>query len=304
MYARIGSDEFRVLRLEPGTSSDPLRGILVREKLEGCSIVYDALSYVWGARLSLEPLQLDSHPVRVTAGLNEALRHLRHATEMRYIWVDALCINQNDNEETSHQVSVMRDIYRNARKVEVWLGTSNESSSVGMEILAFLAGDENLLYDNPWSRQPPELCIAGLNDVLHRPYFERAWVVQENVIARCVRMWSGTDSFQWSSEETVRFLNRLKYAEITPTWREAGLSTVDMRPLIEVVELSALKIHRMRREIGLIDIVHSMRHRKATDARDMVYAMVGLIDEDALLDIDYTCRTSELYQRLLEHFEY
>ena len=42
------------------------------------------------------------------------------------IWADAVCINQNDVDERSSQVSIMSDIYQEAKKCQIWLGTVEE----------------------------------------------------------------------------------------------------------------------------------------------------------------------------------
>jgi hypothetical protein len=68
----------------------------------------------------------------VTTNLHNALKaHL--LDEPRLLWVDAICIDQNNELERSHQVGYMREIYKRAINVTVWLG--NDLSSGGDEIL-------------------------------------------------------------------------------------------------------------------------------------------------------------------------
>jgi len=47
-----------------------------------------------------------------------------------YLWVDAVCINQSDLEERSHQVALMAEIYTRAQSVLVWLGAENPSADI------------------------------------------------------------------------------------------------------------------------------------------------------------------------------
>lgn len=68
-----------------------------------------------------EPVLLHGVVVQVTNTLAAALRMLRHPPE-GYLWVDAICINQNDTGERGSQVAKMTDIYRHAEQVIVWLG--------------------------------------------------------------------------------------------------------------------------------------------------------------------------------------
>lgn len=137
-YAPIDSDksgEIRMLCLLPGRKEDP---IFVR--IESCSLdnppSYEALSYAWGERyLSAFIVVRDGnsdYDVRLPQNLYKALAQLRHHNRPRYIWADAVCINQENEEEKSQQVQIMPLIYRKASKVLIWLGdeSNGEASTV------------------------------------------------------------------------------------------------------------------------------------------------------------------------------
>ncbi|KAF2423735.1 heterokaryon incompatibility, partial [Tothia fuscella] len=84
---------------------------------------YDALSYTWGTEDKTETILCNGVELPITANLFQALRMLRpSAKERRYLWVDAICINQADESEKSDQVWNMLHIYQTARKVMAWLG--------------------------------------------------------------------------------------------------------------------------------------------------------------------------------------
>lgn len=261
------------------------------------------MSYVWGRYYPGCFVDIDNTRVKIFGSLDDALRHLRWKREVRYIWADSICIDQGDPEEKAAQVLLMAEVYQKARTVNIWLGLSSENSAVGIEILAFLASDADFQVDQPWNRGPPELSLAGLNDILQRPYFQRIWVVQEVVVAKHLRMIAGRQSFEWFTAATNSFLTRLKFAEISPGWEQAGLTAVNMTPLIEIVELSNIKANAFQPKVGSLDIIHNMRHRKATDRRDMIFALIGLAQDKPQFKVDYTLTTEEIYQRLLKHFE-
>jgi len=303
VYEQLGEGCIRVLALEPGDFSDPLKGTLIQRSLFNMEIEYEALSYAWGRPYPGCYIEIDNNTLPIFGSLDDALRHLRKKSCIRYIWADSVCINQQDIKEKSMQVLLMVDIYRKSYAVNVWLGLSNESSAVGMEILSFLASKADFHINQPWTRYSSELSLAGLNDIIHRPYFQRIWVVQEVVVAKHLRMIVGRQSFEWSTDATTRFLSRLKFAEISPGWEQAGLATVDMTPLIEIVELSVMKTRGMRPLISSLDIVHNMRHRKATDPRDKVFALISLAENEPPFEVDYNQPKEELYQRLFEHVE-
>jgi hypothetical protein len=88
---------------------------------------YEALSYGWGPvdELNLR-IRLDNCLFPVRQNLLLALRALRGFTE-RILWIDALCINQEDIEERGSQVQIMGSIYTGAQCVLSWLGTPDET---------------------------------------------------------------------------------------------------------------------------------------------------------------------------------
>ncbi|KAF2849384.1 hypothetical protein T440DRAFT_351007, partial [Plenodomus tracheiphilus IPT5] len=85
---------------------------------------YDAISYVWGAPLLVFPLYHvnDGSQIFVTENLDAALRRLGHHLDDTRLWADAVCINQQDQEEKALQIPRMVDIFRSASKVVAWLG--------------------------------------------------------------------------------------------------------------------------------------------------------------------------------------
>ncbi|KAK4108984.1 HET-domain-containing protein, partial [Canariomyces notabilis] len=86
---------------------------------------YEAISYVWGDETFPQPILVNGRFLAIRRNLHNALYHLRHPRESgrrRTLWVDALCINQSDMHERNHQISLMRNIFSNARQVIAWLG--------------------------------------------------------------------------------------------------------------------------------------------------------------------------------------
>ena len=98
---------------------------------------YTALSYVWGAPENTTPILVDGKSQEVTLNLAAALEHLRQGlTTSLTLWIDALCIDQNDEAEKSEQVGRMRDIYAQAESVIAWLGdgvASGASATLAMD---------------------------------------------------------------------------------------------------------------------------------------------------------------------------
>ena len=131
----------------PGSDADVVSGRIEHSSWGyKSSKPYEALSYVWGDIRDSDTILVDSRTVFVTKSLETALRHLRYPDKPRTLWVDYVCINQEDILERSEQVAKMGSIYEQANSVLIWLGLATLNSGVGMEILRYFANEKR-----PWS---------------------------------------------------------------------------------------------------------------------------------------------------------
>jgi hypothetical protein len=72
--------------------------------------IYEALSYTWGDASIKLSILCGNNPFPVTSNLHEALLRLRSEKEARKVWIDAICINQDDIAERNAQVALMGDM--------------------------------------------------------------------------------------------------------------------------------------------------------------------------------------------------
>jgi hypothetical protein len=104
-------DEIRAIVLEPsGSFKAKVSCRLVHRSLD-CMVAFEALSYTWGDSRDKRPISLNDGEFMVMKNLDTALRYLRCTYDERVIWIDAICINQDDITERNQQVAKMRDIY-------------------------------------------------------------------------------------------------------------------------------------------------------------------------------------------------
>ncbi len=82
-----------------------------------------ALSYTWGDGSAKKELLVNGRRTTVGRNLHDAFLQLRRRNEPVTLWADALCINQQDGAEKTHQIRLMRRIYREAAEVVMWLET-------------------------------------------------------------------------------------------------------------------------------------------------------------------------------------
>jgi hypothetical protein len=134
---------------------------------------FTALSYTWGSRSDgQQRILVDGCCINITFNLHAGLTHIREKDSNLVLWIDALCINQDDILERNRQVPLMRDIYMVAETVLVWLGSATENVD---------ASDAAELYQ----------------DIAARPYWTRVWVIQEFVLGAKVVIQCGHVRIPW-----------------------------------------------------------------------------------------------------------
>jgi hypothetical protein len=132
--------EIRLIKLHPRPANTSTQ----RDLTPRCDLIhvsldnkpdYAALSYTWGDPRDTQMITVGLSSVPVTRNLYSALEHLRYDNTVRVIWIDALCINQVDDEEKSWQVKLMREIYQHASFVTIWIGPADGTSDEVMDFL-------------------------------------------------------------------------------------------------------------------------------------------------------------------------
>lgn len=161
---------------------------------------YEAMSWCWGTAKPTAYINIHKdgkvYAKYVPPELLTALKALRLPKVARYLWIDAICINQDNALEKNHQVEMMSEIYGRAKRVCVWLGDGDESSQLALrfirkEVLQLQNFDE-LCESERASRK-----WSALLDLMQRPWFSRRWVVQEISLARRAVVYCGTDKISW-----------------------------------------------------------------------------------------------------------
>lgn len=116
-------NEIRLLTLEPGYGTRPLRCTLAHAFLDVTPLpLYETISYVCGNPARKSTTILHGHKVPVMATSEAALRRMRLRDKPRKLWIDSICINQDDKDERGHQVGLMYQIYTNTSRNLIWLG--------------------------------------------------------------------------------------------------------------------------------------------------------------------------------------
>ncbi|KAF7940451.1 uncharacterized protein EAE98_000578 [Botrytis deweyae] len=316
----LNSDSIRLLGLMPAKDlASPIHCRLhdysLRESDRGIHL-YEALSYVWGSPESSKVVYINNSSLSVTANLYTALLHLRDCTFERIIWVDSICINQENDIEKSHQIQLMAKIYGQANRVIVYLGDEADDSNQALESIRFAAEGESPGGESPGGESPGgespggefpegesldrrinEMNQRGVLELLKRPWFERIWVLQEVGFARQILMMCGSaivDGYIFSTGFSQLFYNR-----------QSDLLDL-IRPVMYLIRGAIFRPKHAIRPSGalslgtLVDMYHT---RKATKRHDKVYALLSMSSESsnlAGLSPDYKVTWATLLERLVK----
>ncbi|KAI7284925.1 hypothetical protein KC345_g2036 [Hortaea werneckii] len=94
---------------------------------------YETISYTWGTSKERKTITLDDRPLNVPVSADRAIRRMRLRDQSRVLWIDAICINQDDINEKNHQVEIMAEIYSNTSQGLIWLGEADETTEKALQ---------------------------------------------------------------------------------------------------------------------------------------------------------------------------
>ena len=270
------TDSIRLLRLH-GTSfeDDPVHcTLLVHGLHDPCRPIFEAFSYTWADSQGNSSLcenifvgpQYNVLPV--TKNCLAALRCFRTAAD-RLLWVDAICINQFDLKERSHQVSLMRDVYTSAARVLTYLGDMDE-------LLGDLIGQPP--YDPSQHSNYYKISAADMSAVLRLPYFSRIWVIQEVLLNETATLTVGKHTLHWQ-----------QFRELA----QNSLPSPDLTSVLISKNPSHTKMDWMR----LLSWLKATKDCRCGDLRDRVYGLMGLTpwEDRTNLPVDYSISKQQLF---------
>ena len=271
---------------------------------------YEALSYVWGPPEPSTELLCNGQSVKIRVKLNNALRKLRLPSSTRIIWTDAICINQEDDEEKSHQVPLMGSIYSLAKRVIVWLGHGDpqqiQEALASIKLIATACRqydqDHNRSNDDyvrhtmvklPTDQFSPAVC-SSLEQLFGMPWFSRIWCVQEIHLAQDALVLWGKLEISWADLG----LAASWIFDKTANADALSLGPDPVTPLLEVIDISRADIVRDKKRYPLLETLQNFREFDASDPRDKVYGLLNLVSlrtEIEGLKVDYSKSVAQVF---------
>ena len=321
IYQPLSRGQTRVLCLQAGFPHDPIISTLtlvtlceetaMKESSGERAADYEALSYTWGDPEPFHSIECNGCSLGVGRNLFTALKTLRNSEGPRFLWIDAICINQSDVAERSEQVQYMTSIYRGAVLVLVWLGEGDDQSDLAMDGMHFMSTRKNR--DSVFKRSHKPRCIQSLYQlyqaqslVFQRPWFRRSWIRQEvstakRIIVRCGEKEVSWNSMKQSANRLWRLHQKLKmegYAELPTHDYEAFRAIQYLRrgwslgqPLINPSgDIRSIWYYHAG---GILDLLMVGREFDATDPRDKVYSLLGISE----IPLDGSSETAHTNQK-------
>ncbi|KAI4089914.1 MAG: hypothetical protein L6R37_007970 [Teloschistes peruensis] len=314
LYRRLQEPtSIRLFQLVPGVQDDAFQGRLLDANVEDGQ-PYEALSYVWGSEDDKVNLDCNTSQLRITQNLAGALLRLRRQEASRLLWIDSICINQDDVHEKNHQVRIMTQIYRNASRVLIYLGEKSET--IGDTAKAFecmnllveklaprlneirgwhckttikanetLDSEMNVRFGIP--RVDSQEFVA-LGRLFSRPWFRRAWTFQESFVARDKQFHCGAYAISGDHIMTVvsvlwelyNATKNVRYLEMDLFYLNAMLASERSRE-----GEKSLKAGNFRSTLSVL--LNQRRGAGCKDPRDLVYSVLGVAVDGIPITPDY-----------------
>jgi hypothetical protein len=231
-------------------------------------------SYVWGPLRYARAILLDGIPFPVLENLFPLLEAICDYSSFRddyWVWIDSICINQEDENERALQVQLMGRVYRESARTVVWLGTGTAETDRAIGFLGIL---------------PDEVVTLRLSKILHDPqtwkdleaffllpWWTRVWTLQEYVIPPLVDFHCGKKKIQDKDfSEAMQGLyicsrSRVGDSNVWGTaWGRRRLRRLFVEP-------------HVKENMSLVALMAFTGNYECTDPRDHIYSLLGLARE-------------------------
>ncbi|KAH6706571.1 heterokaryon incompatibility protein-domain-containing protein [Leptodontidium sp. MPI-SDFR-AT-0119] len=324
-YSTLSKEhEIRLLKFGTTPSSNQQQHSLIHTTIHQAP-AYETLSYVWGPGVRDRVLILhEGFALYVTENLERAILGVSQHCSTGYIWIDQICINQDNVAERNEQVKLMGRVYGSCFQVLVWLGSidlphcdavdwvcrvANEAA-VGtrdptVELQTLLTGDvvmkngEAVLY-----QEDEELAIWQFYKQLGCAWFSRGWVFQEIVLPSRSKfiLSSGSVSLQ-GLNWICKAIQKNEGEEVIAV----GLDEVTLESGTGFNMVPMMYRSWAERHDPMYSFSHAVQNfedfisavvpaMKTSDPRDCIYAVLGLNDDPFVqIQPDYRHSTEEVF---------
>ena len=289
--------------------------------------LFAAASYVCGDQTPAQSILCGSNTVHIPQNAYDVLSHLRFENRPRLIWIDCVCIKQDDAREKSHQVSMLHTIYAQAHVVS-WLGAGHDldlqGASFYLSLFARLWTDEvrtctkeeglnvginvrrrlgRYLRDNA---NPHRYSLESIVSILRSDYFTRVWIVQELILGKSNVFQVGERLYPLAVLAVATQIIPYLFTK-RPTITNPECVHINVDRIIYI--LSHLLVPAFKNVWGThkgltphdLYIVTSLNRGICSDPRDHIYGVASLFEESDGYEFDYTLSEAEVFADFAIH---
>lgn len=304
-----GRREFRLVRILYTGSSE------IECHLEVFSLneipVYTALSYAWTEDEASRQILLNGKAFPVRPNLHEFLKQMHAEQHSGWIFIDAICINQNEDAEKASQIGLMGSLFGTAQEVVAWQGVDFEykgqrvsvSGPLELYLEAFVAYWSGHSFDTPISEL--ELVFPAGLAFFQWSYWSRLWIAQEIILARALTI--RFNRFQLGSGKALSLLATVM-EDIRPDFevvdfrsrlsRRKSASSFSVRAAFQFLTYREQLLDRSirSRSISLRAAINMLSGQECTRKYDTIYGLLGLTESP--LVVNYAVPILDLYLRV------
>ena len=324
-YLPLSEDlqEVRIVTLHAGADDAPISCTIETLPLAQAQ-PFNALSYCWGSAGDVAEITLNGELINIRKNLSQFLLSLRNLNGTIRIWVDYVCINQEDVNERNHQVHMMADIYKSALTVYSWLGQATKSSDEAIDHINGLPsapiprarstpatpqhlqhrlqklqeqlpsdlqnGSSSVRVLGP-DRSPRDLARRALQRLIDREYWTRLWIVQEVLLARELLVVVGYKTVRWNQIVDIFSANHGRHQQTAPK----------NKVFKSILKLTAKQMQDPC--FALSALVSDFSMCLCFEPKDRIYGMLGLLRPEIRneIQIDYQQTVVELCVRNVKY---
>ncbi|KAI4597335.1 hypothetical protein KJ359_004441 [Pestalotiopsis sp. 9143b] len=293
LYQELKADVdcIRLLTIEPAQDQDAPIVCRLDAFEFGEKPKYEALSYMWGSENNQASIVVNGFSISVRQNLLGALRYLRSQARDLPIWIDALCINQEDVTERNRQLRIMHHIYFRASMVIVWLG---ESYSKFQHLLPPRQGqsakvepmmqDESICNiseaDDDYEAAKKTKEVELVQTLSKDGYWQRLWIIQEVGQAENISIcFCSFEPMQWH-----HFIHLMRMHNI------GNDGPLRLERLRHNADEGALTFRRL---------LYDHQAAVCSEPRDKIYGLVGLAADAHGFPMDYTKPLIEVWKDVM-----
>ena len=290
-HLRLSEGSIRLVQIHGSSSKTAPLSLRITQFATSKRPTYTAISYTWGSAGNSFPITINGKPFHIRPNLWHLLSHLRQRGESRFLFVDALCINQANITERNFHVQFMSRIYGEAELTIVWLGLPSDDRREARAIdfvvemathrhaKAGGASFRNLyLTDKVYPRWFNLLLLCRCY------YWTRVWILQEVLQAKRIEVFCGTAQLEWDAFETVHNILKPLISTCSPlnTSNLPASLVVTLREILSTTPARLTSRRLSHTASTLQDLLHEFHDAQCTLRRDKVYGMLGIASDCGL----------------------